>query len=86
MTLPKVECISQILSSIYFGPSKEPQVVVSLQSLQPAMFTDCRKFSRSSGGVQWDNIHTKSLYETSTLVYQSQMHINILNHTQHVAV
>ena len=37
MTLTKVENFSQMLLSIYFRPSKQPQVLLSLQSLQPVM-------------------------------------------------
>jgi len=37
MILPKVECFSYMLLSICFRPSKEPQVLLSLQSLQPVM-------------------------------------------------
>jgi hypothetical protein len=37
MTLPKVECFSQMLLPIYFRPSKELQVLLSFQSLQPVI-------------------------------------------------
>jgi hypothetical protein len=37
MTLTKVECFSQMLLSIYFRLSEQPQVLLSLQSLQPVM-------------------------------------------------
>ena len=74
MTLTKVECFSQMLLSIYFRLLKQPQVLLSLQSLQPVMlllqtveyFQDVVGMFNGITFMPWT-------YETSPLVYQSQI-------------